>query len=862
MKWIRRIMSCILLFLFCLRTMGQETDSIIEKLTGYAYAINSFSRYLPQEKVYLHFDNASYYQGDDIWFKCYLVSSGLRPANELSKTLYVELLNPGGEIIDKQILKVDKAQCHGNFTLDRLPFYSGFYEIRAYTKYMLNFGEDVIFSRLLPVFDKPKEEGDFTENKMQSYTHIKYPMKRKKPQKDKAVNLKFFPEGGNLVQGISSRVAFEATDAFGNPIDVTGVVFNDAKEEISRFSTFHEGRGVFSYLPLSGKKGKVEVEYNGKKYQFDMPVAAAEGYVLQVDNLSCSDSIAITIQKRGNTLTDNMLGAVLLNNGNMRNFSVIEVPDDETISFKTSKAKLTPGVSRFVLFNSKGEPLSDRLLFTNNSEVLRIKAQTAKEKYEPHALVDMEFTLTDSKEKPVQFPFSVSVKDGMNEIESAHNIQTNLLLMSEIKGYVRNPSYYFEADDSLHREALDQLLMVQGWRRYSWEHLSGKEPFDLKYKPEQGIEIQGEVVSFVRGKPMPNVDISYFLTKRGEEDEKKGTFVNTFTTDKSGKFTIVSNLVGKWNMVLSVSEKGKKKDHRIMLDRVFNPEPRQYRYTDLQVTQSVDPEKEEIAAEEGENESGITEEELNKLLSAYEDSLAKVGIDEKVHRLEEVTVTADKRSRERDIYMARTKSVAYYDLASEVDNMTDQGKFVGKNLHEILFRLNDNFMYQVHTDMLLYKGKPPLFVIDYEPTYQEELNDYKYKVIRPGAIKSIYISEDLPTIVKYADPKATPFEISSMYNCVILIELYPDGYIPADAGRGVRKTWLDGYSPVKEFYSSDYSVLPPEPDYRRTLYWNPSVMPDKDGKANIQFYNNSRCRKFKISAEMITLQGIIGMYKE
>ena len=94
-----------------------------------------------------------------------------------------------------------------------------------------------------------------------------------------------------------------------------------------------------------------------------------------------------------------------------------------------------------------------------------------------------------------------------------------------------------------------------------------------------------------------------------------------------------------------------------------------------------------------------------------------------------------------------------------------------------------------------------------------------------------------------------------------MIETYPEGKIPTEAGKGVRKTWLDGYSPVKEFYQPNYSALPPVPDYRRTLYWNPSVSTDKDGKAHIRFYNNSRCRKLKINAETITADGLIGIYE-
>ena len=111
----------------------------------------------------------------------------------------------------------------------------------------------------------------------------------------------------------------------------------------------------------------------------------------------------------------------------------------------------------------------------------------------------------------------------------------DLLLMSEIKGYVHRPLYYFEVNDMEHRLALDCLLMVQGWRRYKWKYAAGVEPFELKYMPEQGIEVHGQVVSFVRGKPKPNMQVSSFLAKRGEEEISSGmTSFGLLETDKFG----------------------------------------------------------------------------------------------------------------------------------------------------------------------------------------------------------------------------------------------------------------------------------------------------------------------------------------
>ncbi|MDR2234108.1 MAG: hypothetical protein LBE56_13430, partial [Tannerella sp.] len=185
-----------------LQAWGQQTENETNRLTAFVQMIDITSRRVPYEKVSLHFDNNCYYQGDHIWFKCYITSTR-NQLEVLSKTLYVELLNPGGEIIDKRILKIENGQCHGNFTINQLPFYSGFYEVRAYTKYMLNFGDGVIFFRLLPVFDKPSTEGDFQERNMLGYGRYgpsgNFPMKRKPPVREKAVNMRFFPEGGRLI---------------------------------------------------------------------------------------------------------------------------------------------------------------------------------------------------------------------------------------------------------------------------------------------------------------------------------------------------------------------------------------------------------------------------------------------------------------------------------------------------------------------------------------------------------------------------------------------------------------------------------------------------------------------------------------
>ena len=154
---------------------------------------------LPKEKVYLHLDNTSYYKDDTLWFSAYVVNSDGNTSDAVSKTLYVDLLNSGGDIIDTKVLKIENGRAHGSFKINCTPFYSGFFEIRAYTKYMMNFGPETAFSRVIPVFDAPKKEGDYETQSMRNFGTGKYTYTRKHPLKGKDIDVVFYPEGGNII---------------------------------------------------------------------------------------------------------------------------------------------------------------------------------------------------------------------------------------------------------------------------------------------------------------------------------------------------------------------------------------------------------------------------------------------------------------------------------------------------------------------------------------------------------------------------------------------------------------------------------------------------------------------------------------
>jgi len=860
--------TAVLLFLglsLIIQVSAQSNDTIISKLARYVSIVDHFSKNLPQEKVYLHFDNSTYYQGDDIWFSCYLVASGFHKTSTLSQTLYVELLNPGGEVIDKQILKVENGKCHGNFSLNKLPFYSGFYEVRAYTKYMLNFGEETIFSRTFAVYDKPTKPGAYEEKSLMKYGRGSYPVLRKTPVKEKAVTLKFFPEGGNLVAGVPSQVAFEATDAYGNPIEVSGEVVGENKEIVVRFKSLHDGRGVFSFTPsnkVQPKAPKVTVTYQNKPYQFDLPAVQPKGIVLKVDNLSFSDSIGVSVLSNNDT-PRGIFGLVLLSGSSLQKYMMIDTSEGKPIQFRICKTNFPAGVSRLILFNTQGQILGDRLLFIHRKEKLNIQAKTDKERYNPNEQINMQFAISERDTIPVETTFSVLIRDKQNDVKPDQNIQSNLLLMSEIKGYVHNPDYYFESNDTIHQRALDLLLMVQGWHRYNWDWVSGKKTFELKHQPEKGIEINGQVVSFVKSVPKPNVSVSSLISQKDDSTKLYNSFIEYFVTDSLGRFSFNADVQGRWEMVFAVREKRKKKDYRTVLDKLFSPEPKQYRYTDLfsHIPNSEEdkPAVTDTLIRAAKDSTPISIPKINY------DSIAKKGVQGKMLHLKEVVVKAKKHSKEKEILENRSKSVAYYDVYAEQDKVLDKGGVTEDFLGDFLVKKNRDFywMYDGSEKILMYKSKMVFIVVDYKMTTVME-SFRTPKDLRADCIKSMYISENERSILDYLILPRNwgPDDALKRYSCVVFLEIFPDWNIPTQPGKGVRKTWLDGYSQVKEFYSPNYSILPSEADYRRTLYWNPAVKTNKDGKALIQFYNNSSCKSFSISAEAITPQGVIGVLKK
>ena len=353
-----------------------------------------FTHNFPTERVYVHFDNTSYYKGESIWYKAYVVRDDNLHHTDLSRILYVELLNPIGYPVETQKLVIENGQANGMFQLkDTLN--AGFYEVRAYTAWMLNFttgdphgwrrmhgnearrqwgeralrymqGNAGIFSRVFPIYEKV-EKGEFSKRRMPRLPKATATMAL--PIKDR-LKIDFYPEGGNLVRDVQGRVAFQAHNAEGRTLNVAGALVRRG-DSIGYFKTDYAGRGVFAVTPDSLDaeeliKGlELKITYQGNDYRFELPKPKRRGYSLNV--FSAGDQLKTIIAR--NRRTDGMmLGLSVTSRGRTYYYNMVDLTDDERAVALIDKRSLQTGVNVVTLFTDKGKVLAQRLVFVNNHD--------------------------------------------------------------------------------------------------------------------------------------------------------------------------------------------------------------------------------------------------------------------------------------------------------------------------------------------------------------------------------------------------------------------------------------------------------------------------------------------------------------
>ena len=812
----------------------------------YMNQAQTFANNFPREKAYLHFDNTSYYVGDTIWFKAYVTLAEQQTFSQISRPLYVELVDQTGHIADKQIIKLTQGEGNGQFILPP-SMLSGYYEVRAYTRWMLAFNEPQYFSRTFPIYQLTNS--DKLERSITTY-ELSSSMENRPSETEEKLNVRFFPEGGQLVEGVTSQVAFKAESKNEGNIELSGTIYTKEGAEITSFETLHDGMGRFEYTP-SAQPAIAKVDFQGKKYEFTLPQALPNGYVLSTVN----NAGALLVKVSCNAATpQDTLAIFISHQGRPYVHQLISCRSDAPQEFILPTRKLPAGVLQVSLINRAGNTLCERFVFANPRAPLQISTKKLKEVYAPYAPIRCELQIKNAKGEPVSGELSVSIRDGVRSdyLEYDNNIFTDLLLTSDLKGYIHQPGYYFASPSPRKQTELDVLLMVHGWRKYDMSQAISTAPFTPLQLPETQLALNGQVKSTILKNKLKDIALSV-IVKKDDQFITGGT-----VTDENGRFSIpVEDFEGTTEAVIQTRKVGKErnKDASILIDRNFSPAPRAYGYKELH------PEWKDLA---------YWQQKAESFDSLYMDSIRKV---EGLYVLDEVEIKSKRRQGSNMATKINEKSIdAYYDVRRSVDLLRDNGKIV-TTIPELMEKLSPQFDWDRSNDKLTYRQKPICYIMDNHILSETETQMMLTEV---DGLASIIISKGTGGIddeiiqnTKMSEvTDSTGVDISKLdkYSVFYLIPLPRRDVLNKSqtAVLGTRQTVIQGYTHALEYYSPAYptkELYMDKVDKRRTLYWNPSVRTDENGKAVIECYNNQYSTPVIIQAETMSKDGQIGSMK-
>ncbi|MFM9076415.1 MAG: hypothetical protein ACKORJ_12750 [Bacteroidota bacterium] len=429
-----------------------------------AKALQTYTVADPGEKLFVHLSRTDLITGELLWFSVFVADRQSHRPLDMSKIAYAELIGPGGTAVLQTRVFLNRGAGYGSFYLPA-NLQSGEYLFRAYTAWMKNIDPAFWFSQPVKILNtlRPAEN---------------IPM----PPVSQAPIVSFFPEGGQLVDGLESRVAFHATDRFGNGVTLKGWVL-DGRDTVVRFSPIRNGLGSFQFRPVAGKSYKAQIrDAKGKVVPVTLPAINAEGIVLNVRDTTAG---RMFIGVRGKAAGESV--SIVIHTRQQINFSGKAWIASGNGGVLIEGSIFPAGITHITVFSSAGQPLAERLVFRKPAKAA-VTISTNQRAYNVRSRAQLTFPVPDAATR-----YSVSVFRA-DSIAPASDIVTNLLLTSDLHGKVETPEFYL-SDDPLSTPLADLLMLTHGWRRFNWESvLAGRKP-TITYLPEiNGHLIQGTLL--------------------------------------------------------------------------------------------------------------------------------------------------------------------------------------------------------------------------------------------------------------------------------------------------------------------------------------------------------------------------------
>lgn len=806
---------------------------------------------IPKEKLYLHLDKPFYGAGEKIWFKGYLVNAITHQNNAQSNFIITELINRSDSIVERKKIRRDSLGFHNAFTLPAtLP--AGDYYLRGYSNWMLNEDPDFFFSRNIKIGNsidntivssiEYQQEDDthytakikFTSNVQAVFenTTIKYlylengkiknkgkkktdengwisislpdlksPVARRievefddpqyiykrtfhLPVFTNDFDVKFFPEGGALINIPHQNVAFKAQGADGFFKEIEGFLFNSKGDTLTNFRSEHNGMGIFTMNPVNNETYYVTVRTNDSiTKRFDLPAIEPKGISIAMSHYK--QEIRYEIQKTEATEWPQKLFLLAHTRGKL---AILQPINPKRTFGKMNDSLFTEGITHFMLIDEQGNALSERLIFVPDHKPNQWQITTDQPTYGKREKVSLQIAAKDSEGNPVEGTFSVSITDrkSIQPDSLADNILSNLLLTSDLKGYVEDPAFYFLNQDARTLRSIDYLMMTHGWRRHKMENVLRTPSLNFTNYIEKGQTISGRIMGFfganVKKGPICVLAPKYNIIATTETDEKGQFIVNTSFRD-STTF-----------LVQARTKKG---------------------FAGVDIL--MDPPQYPVATHKAPYFNGATTFMEDYLMNTRDQYYMEGGM--RVYNLKEVTVTAKReRPSSKSIY---TGGINTYTV--EEDRL--QG--YGQTAFDAASRLPSVTITNGSEIHIRNNSEPAIIVID--DIVYEDASDI-LKDIQVSDMSSISLLRGADAVI--LGPRAS--------GGAVVITLKDPRNLPARPAQGIITYTPLGYSESVEFYHPTYDT--PEKknaqrsDFRSTVYWNPELRLDAEGKATIEYY--------------------------
>jgi hypothetical protein len=769
---------------YCLITLLVFVCSMVKAQRAVDAITKSFDDYRSnhiQEKLFVHTDKDFYMAGEIIWFKVYATNAQFNQPFDFSKISYVEILTRENKPVLQAKVALNNGTGNGSF---QLPYSvnTGNYILRAYTNWMKNGAADFYFDKEIRIVNALKKS-DWLPT-------------------EKNYDVQFFPEGGNLVNGVQSKVAFKVVGS-RKGVSCRGAVLNRRNDTIVRFSSLRFGMGHFDLTPDAGEEYHAVVFADGTMLTKPLPPVNVTGIIMRLTEID-KDRLSLSIQgnKAGSVVS------LLVHTRQSLKLALSRELFNGRTEIEIDKKQLGDGISHFTVFNGNNQAVCERLYF-KRPEMLNITATPDARSYVARKKVTVDLSTIDSKQAPVAGDLSMSVYliDQLQYPESP-DILSYLWLQSDLKGFIEEPAYYFSEEGKEAETAADNLMLTQGWRRFRWDDVLQNGVTTAEFLPEtEGHIINGKVVDKRNGQPAEN--ITAYLSVPAEK--------SLFTGSLSGK-----NGTIRFNM----------KDFYGGNEIVVQPNAADSLY------------RVDIS-------NPFSEKYNTRQLPGLDLSQAKPALLQ--HSIHSQVTNAYFGEKQKFLFPQAIDTTPFYGIPDHRYYLDDYTRFI--TMEEVMREYvgdvrvrknNEHFSFRVRNQAFdnIFETAP-LVLFDGVPVFDAD------KIIAFDPLK-----------IKRIDVVAQKFfQHNMVHDGIINYSTYQGDLAGYQLDANALIVEYEGLQLQREFYSPVYETPTSNsrvPDFRNVLYWSPEIHTDKNGKKQVTFYTADIPGTYGVVIQGITSTGLAG----